>query len=149
MQFPRPKSAIMISGAAILVIVPTVMVIAGKPAKSIANGPVAIRPLSPAANAESAAHRVARLLLANPTATPSATPAPLPTTTAAPTTAGQPAVHHPTPAPPPPPPPPAPAPLGVPAFSHVFVIAMENQEYSSVIGSGAAPYINSLAASYA
>jgi hypothetical protein len=39
------------------------------------------------------------------------------------------------------------APLGaVPAFSHVFVIVMENHEYGTIIGSSAAPYINRLAA---
>jgi hypothetical protein len=42
-----------------------------------------------------------------------------------------------------------PAPAAVPAFSHVFVIVMENHEYGSIIGSSAAPYINSLASSYA
>src|SRR5439155_26283682 len=45
-------------------------------------------------------------------------------------------------------PPPTPAPSVVPAFSHVFVIVMENHEYGSVIGSAAAPYTNGLAASY-
>ncbi|HEX3629756.1 MAG TPA: alkaline phosphatase family protein [Candidatus Dormibacteraeota bacterium] len=144
MQFPHAKSAIMITGAAVLLIVPTLMVIARKPAAS-ANAPVAIRPLGHAANAESAARHVARLLLANPTPTPSPTPALVAASTAGSTAAGQPVVHH---APPPPQAPPAPPPPGVPAFSHVFVIVMENHEYSSVIGSGAAPYINSLAASY-
>ena len=39
------------------------------------------------------------------------------------------------------------APLGaVPAFSHVFVIVMENHEYGTVSGSPSAPYINRLAA---
>lgn len=46
-----------------------------------------------------------------------------------------------------PPAPPAPAPA-VPAFSHIFVIVMENHEYGSVIGSAAAPYVNGLAATY-
>jgi hypothetical protein len=36
----------------------------------------------------------------------------------------------------------------VPNFDHVYVIIFENREYSSVIGSSAAPYINSLAAQY-
>jgi acid phosphatase len=36
----------------------------------------------------------------------------------------------------------------MPAFTHVFVIVMENQEYGTVIGNSAAPYINSLATSY-
>jgi acid phosphatase len=38
---------------------------------------------------------------------------------------------------------------GLPAFSHVFLIVMENREYGAVIGNPAAPYINSLARSYA
>ncbi|HEY5486031.1 MAG TPA: alkaline phosphatase family protein [Candidatus Limnocylindrales bacterium] len=37
---------------------------------------------------------------------------------------------------------------GVPAFSHVYVIIFENKEYSSIVGSSSAPYINSLVARY-
>ncbi len=37
---------------------------------------------------------------------------------------------------------------GVPAFSHIFQIVMENKEYSSIIGSSSAPYTNSLANQY-
>jgi phosphatidylinositol-3-phosphatase len=33
---------------------------------------------------------------------------------------------------------------GVPAYDHVFVIVMENHPYNAIIGSSAAPYINSL-----
>jgi hypothetical protein len=41
------------------------------------------------------------------------------------------------------------APSGnLPNFSHVYVIIFENKEYSSVIGSSSAPFINSLAAKY-
>jgi acid phosphatase len=36
----------------------------------------------------------------------------------------------------------------MPAFSHVFVIVMENEESNSLIGNSAAPYINGLATSY-
>jgi hypothetical protein len=36
----------------------------------------------------------------------------------------------------------------VPAFDHIFTIVMENHSYSQIIGSGSAPYINSLAAKY-
>ncbi len=36
----------------------------------------------------------------------------------------------------------------VPNFSHVYVIIFENKEYSSIVGSSAAPYINSLIAQY-
>ncbi len=43
---------------------------------------------------------------------------------------------------------PPPAPGGLPAFSHVFIVVMENQEFGSVIGNPTAPYINSLAQSY-
>jgi hypothetical protein len=37
---------------------------------------------------------------------------------------------------------------GIPAFSHIFIIVMENHEYSSVIGSASAPYFNHLAQQY-
>jgi hypothetical protein len=36
----------------------------------------------------------------------------------------------------------------VPNFRHVYVIVMENKEYSSIVGSSAAPYLNSLATRY-
>jgi len=37
---------------------------------------------------------------------------------------------------------------GVPAFSHVYVVIMENHELSSIIGNADAPYINALASQY-
>jgi acid phosphatase len=37
---------------------------------------------------------------------------------------------------------------GIPAFRHIYVIIMENQEYSSIVGSKQAPYLNSLIARY-
>jgi hypothetical protein len=37
---------------------------------------------------------------------------------------------------------------GVPVFGHIFVIVMENEEATSIIGNSAAPYINSLAMHY-
>ncbi|HEX7431571.1 MAG TPA: alkaline phosphatase family protein [Candidatus Limnocylindrales bacterium] len=37
---------------------------------------------------------------------------------------------------------------GLPDFKHVYVIILENREYSSIVGSNAAPYINSLIARY-
>jgi hypothetical protein len=79
--------------------------------------------------------------LANRLAAATPFPRPTPAATAAPT----------APAPTSRPASPAPAPpviTAVPAFSHVFVIVMENHEYGSVIGSSAAPYINGLASSY-
>ena len=42
---------------------------------------------------------------------------------------------------------PSPTPL-VPDFRHVYVIVMENKEYSSIVGSSAAPYLDSLIARY-
>src|SRR3984893_17924029 len=52
-------------------------------------------------------------------------------------------VRAPTPVPPPVPAPPKP---GIPHFSKVVVVLMENEEYSSIIGNASAPYVNSLAA---
>lgn len=60
------------------------------------------------------------------TATPLPTASPAPTPSAAPTQ--------------------TPPPL--PSFSHVFVILMENEESTSIIGNSAAPYINGLATQY-
>jgi hypothetical protein len=62
-----------------------------------------------------------------------------PTATSAPTATAQPTA---------PPAGTAPPPSNLPDFSHVYVIIFENKEYSSVIGSSSAPYINSLAAQY-
>lgn len=36
----------------------------------------------------------------------------------------------------------------VPAFNHIFTIVMENHSYGQIIGSGSAPYVNSLAGRY-
>lgn len=36
----------------------------------------------------------------------------------------------------------------LPAFTHIFVIVMENREYSDIIGDGDAPYLNELAKTY-
>jgi phosphatidylinositol-3-phosphatase len=36
----------------------------------------------------------------------------------------------------------------VPAFSHIYVIVMENHEYGSIVGSSKAPYINALIRSH-
>ena len=43
---------------------------------------------------------------------------------------------------------PTPPPSSIPNFSHVYVIIFENKEYSSVVGSSSAPYINSLISQY-
>ncbi|HEX8939336.1 MAG TPA: alkaline phosphatase family protein [Candidatus Limnocylindrales bacterium] len=39
-------------------------------------------------------------------------------------------------------------PGGLPAFGHIYLIVMENHEYGSIVGSGAAPYINGLIHGY-
>jgi phospholipase C len=44
--------------------------------------------------------------------------------------------------------PPSPTASALPKFAHVFVMLMENEESSDVIGNGEAPYINSLAQHY-
>jgi phosphatidylinositol-3-phosphatase len=36
----------------------------------------------------------------------------------------------------------------LPAFKHIYVIILENQEYGSIVGASAAPYLNSLMARY-
>ena len=38
--------------------------------------------------------------------------------------------------------------VSLPNFSHVYVIVLENTEFSGIVGSGKAPYINSLIAKY-
>jgi phosphatidylinositol-3-phosphatase len=43
---------------------------------------------------------------------------------------------------------PSPTGTGVPDSRHVYVIVMENKEYSSIVGSSSAPYLNSLIARY-
>ncbi len=37
---------------------------------------------------------------------------------------------------------------GLPAFSHIYVLVMENREYGSIVGSANAPYLNGLIAQY-
>jgi hypothetical protein len=44
--------------------------------------------------------------------------------------------------------PPAPPLARLPNFKHVYVIIFENKEYSSLVGSSSAPYINSLISKY-
>ena len=96
----------------------------------------------------------------NPTADPSATPTVQPTPGATPTadptatptadpTQAPTATPTATPTPVPTPVPTATPPAGnLPNFSHVYVIVFENKEYSSIVGSSSAPYINSLIAQY-
>lgn len=41
-----------------------------------------------------------------------------------------------------------PGPAAIPAFSHIFVIVLENHDYNTVIGSDKLPYLNDLAKQY-
>jgi acid phosphatase len=139
MKFLGRKSAVLIAGAGALIVIPTALVLAGKPATPTARTSARL-PVEQAQDNDDLTYRhQSRLALAAPT---SATPAATASATPASTGTNPPAA---SPAPPPPPAPPA---AGVPAFSHIFVIVMENREYGSIIGSGAAPYMNSLANSY-
>jgi len=71
-----------------------------------------------------------------PSARPTHKPKPTPTATLRPTPAPTPTSA------------PTPTPSPVPAFTHVFVILMENEESTSIIGNASAPYINGLATQY-
>ena len=138
MRWPGLRGAFILIGAAALMIIPTVLVLGGKPRPA-----AVVAPTPPGSNRdvrESRPLRESPVAQATPTATPSAA-APTPTATAS---TPRPSVAPTRSAAPPPPPAPV-----VPSFSHVFVIVMENHEYGSIIGSAAAPYINSLASTYA
>jgi hypothetical protein len=122
------RIAIIVAGGAALLAIPATMVLGNKPVKSTTSPQAsAVEPVP--GDDERKVQLANRVRLAKPTPTPTATPTAGASTPAA----------LPVPAPP----------LGaVPAFSHIFVIVMENHEYGTVIGSPAAPYINRLAASY-
>src|SRR5438552_1069034 len=137
MRFPIARSAIIILGAGVLAAVPTVMLLGGKPARTSS----VVAPAAVASDRNDPEFKFllkGRVAPATPAATPTA-PVSSPSPTRSPVKPSA-APTRSTVAPPP-----APA---VPSFSHVFVIVMENHEYGSVIGSSAAPYINSLASSY-
>ena len=73
---------------------------------------------------------------ATPTATPLSSATPGLATSSAAATATPAAASSPTPG------------SGLPSFSHVYVIIMENKEYGRIVGSAAAPYENKLMARY-
>lgn len=147
MKFLGVKGAILITGVAVLLIVPTLMLLGRTPEPTASRAKettAAVRDITEDRSNHGALLTAIARARVTPTPTPTSTP------TAGSTTSS--GASHPSPgstaAPrPSAPPPPAPA-SGVPAFSHVFVIVMENNEYGNIIGSGAAPYINSLANSY-
>src|SRR5712664_438397 len=117
-------------GAAAVLAVPIVLVLGHVPAKS----PSLAGRLAAESGHDFDDHQAqlaSRVLPATPT----------PVATAAATTAASPTAPSPAA-------PPTPARATVPAFSHIFVIVMENHEYGSVIGRPDSPYVNSLAATY-
>ena len=105
-----------------------------------------IDPGSPGASAAAAATATAATTAPSPTSKPASTPAPTPRPTARPTT-GPARTPTPTPRPTPTRAPTAP-PAKLPAFHHVYVVVMENEEATSIVGNANAPYINSLVAKY-
>jgi len=136
MKFLGLKTAIVVIGAGVVLAAPAIVLLGSKPSK-------------PAA---ALVHQVSergrdyddfKAQLANRLAAATPIPTPTPAATAVPVNAPAPTNRPASPAPPPPA-----ATAAVPAFSHAFVIVMENHEYGSIIGSAAAPYINGLAASY-
>src|SRR6195256_6438560 len=139
MRFFGLRTAIIGVGAAAVLAVPTAMVLGYTPVKST----TATNPSATGSGGASGDH-------ATPSASPvaQAAPTPPPTPTPPPPPPATPAAVANTPAPTHAAPPPVPPPAAVPAFSHVFVIVMENHEYGAVIGSPDAPYTNSLAAAY-
>jgi len=130
MKVRAVRSAIIVLGAGVLLAVPTTMLIGNRVGTSTAITHAAV--VEQAWDFEDHKAQLASRTVA--------TPPPSPT---APTPAAAARVKVPAPMPAAPP-----APATVPAFSHVFTIVMENHEYGAVIGSSAAPYLNSLAASY-
>ncbi len=133
MRFLTLRAAIIGVGAAAVLAVPTAMVLGHTAAKSTSAANPSATGSGPASD-NRAAPTVSPVALATPTPAPTLTAPPaFAATTPAPTQAAPPSV---------------PPSAAVPAFSHVFVIVMENHEYDAVIGSSAAPFINSLAATY-
>src|SRR5437016_795676 len=119
------KSAILVVAAGILIAIPTVLILGNRPPKS--GSPSAAAKLGEVAGDFNGFNerRAERLALSTPTAAPAS-----PSATAASTASGLPPVPtRPAPTPVATPRPTAPpTPAGVPAFSHVFVIVMENHE---------------------
>jgi len=139
-----PKAVALAGGAVVLLAIATVMVLGGNPSKATATAVVPF-PLEHGRDYDDfEAQRAARTTPVPSVAAAASAAASRPPATSS----ARPVSSSAAPVAPKPIPPPPPAPAGVPAFSHVFVIVMENHEYGSIIGSGAAPYINSLAASY-
>jgi phosphatidylinositol-3-phosphatase len=133
MRFLGLKSAIIVIGAGAVLTVPAILLLANKPAKPSAAAVHFVYDRW----SDSDDHQ-AQLANRRAAATPYPTPAATPAAPSIPAAASRPVA----------PPPPAPVIAAVPAFSHVFVIVMENHESGSVMGSSAAPYINGLASSY-
>jgi acid phosphatase len=135
-----------------------------RPMASAAAGTPTANTLSPGAAATQGSNPTA-IIGQTPSPTPTAKPSPTPTAKPNPTPIAKPnptpIAKLPTPTAKPNPTPiaklptptakpnPTAPPVGrLPNFSHVYVIIFENKEYSSIVGSSSAPYINSLISQY-
>src|SRR5207302_9594307 len=136
MRFLVLRAAIVVVGAAALLAIPITLVLGHIPVKS--TSPRLSNLTDPSAAEPGRAFDDHQVQLASRVPPPAPTPAATAVGPAA--TAGPAAPGHAAP--------PAPARATVPAFSHIFVIVMENHEYGSVIGRPDSPYVNSLAAAY-
>ncbi len=131
------RPALLVGATGVLIALPTVVLLGSRPSAHLSSAPKGVAALAQSDDNpyRSHSHLLAEVPVSTPTSTLASAPA-----------APAPGVTHPTPVPTPRPvPPPA---GGLPSFSHVFVIVMENREYGSVIGNAGAPYINSLAQNY-
>src|SRR3989441_2823320 len=132
MRFRGLRTALVVAIAAAVLAIPTTMALGHTPAKSVS----LTRPPAVESGRDFDDHQ-AQLV----SRVPPATPTPAATAAgAAPPTASPSAPSYGAPS--------APARATVPAFSHIFVIAMENHEYGSVIGRPDSPFVNNLAATY-
>jgi hypothetical protein len=132
MRFLHLRTVIPLVGVAAALALPVTMVLGHPPATSISTP----RPLAAESGRDFDDHQAqlaSRALRATPASAAAAGPV-----GAATARAGAPGPAA----------PPLPAPAAVPAFSHIFVIVMENHEYGAVIGRPDSPYVNGLAASY-
>ena len=141
MKLLIPRPAALLLGASLLLAVPTLLLVGSRRSEHPVAGRVSAA--SSRENDDSLAWRHSHALVS---AAPTVLPAP-PTAV----TAGGPGVTNSVAASSAPRPtataPPAPS-AGLPSFSHIFTIVMENEESTSIIGNPAAPFINGLAGRY-
>lgn len=129
--------------AGVALAVAVVVILAGTLIVIANGGPAATASPTPGSSATAGGSPSGAIAIASPTGTATATLAPTPSPTRRSTTAPT-GTPHPVASPTPN----VSAAGGVPAFSHIYVIVMENREYGSIVGDSSAPYINSLIHQY-